>query len=159
MRASPPETTHHPGPQPAGPAPALRVKAFPATRIQVSEARRFLAGALDGCPAADNAILILSELAANAVLHSASSQPGGTFTVTADIQPGHHVRIEVRDQGGPWTQHAHHDGRSHGLDIIATLATSHGISGDPLTGWTAWAVIAWHEPDHQAQPPRPGTPQ
>jgi hypothetical protein len=141
------------------PAPQRHEKKFPARRDQVREARQFLAGLLDGCPAADDMVFVASELAANAVLHSASSQPGGTFTITTDIHPGDHVRIEVRDQGGPWNQAHHHDGRPHGLDIIATLATSHGASGDPLTGWTTWAILPWHGAGHQDQPPPTGTPR
>jgi hypothetical protein len=39
---------------------------FPARADQVREARAFLRAALDGCPAADDAILCISELAANA---------------------------------------------------------------------------------------------
>ena len=38
-------------------------RAFPATPEQVREARRFLAGILGGSPAADDAILCLSDLA------------------------------------------------------------------------------------------------
>jgi anti-sigma regulatory factor (Ser/Thr protein kinase) len=137
-------------------APQSHEKEFQARRDQVREARRFLTGILDGCPAADDVLLAASELATNAVLHSASSQPGGTFTVTAEVSDGEQVRIEVRDQGGPWNQVPHQDGRSHGLDIIATLATSHGVSGDPPTGWTAWAVLPWQPvPD----PPQNGHPR
>jgi hypothetical protein len=54
------------------------------------------------------------------------------------------VRIEARDHGGPWLKRDHHDDRPHGLDIVAALATSHGVSGDPLTGWTTWAILPWH---------------
>src|SRR5260370_16072667 len=79
---------------------------------QVREARRFLAGILDGCPAADEAIWVLSELAGNSVLHSAS-RDRGTFTVTAEVCQGCHVRIEVRDDGGPWDYHAHGDCRPY----------------------------------------------
>jgi two-component sensor histidine kinase len=110
----------------------------------VREARRFLADLLDGCPAADDVLLVASELAANAVLHSASSQQGGAFTIAAEVRADQHVRIEVCDQGGPWDRRGHRDGRPHGLDIIACLATSHGVSGDPLTGWTSWAILPWH---------------
>jgi anti-sigma regulatory factor (Ser/Thr protein kinase) len=116
---------------------------FAARRDQVGEARRFLAGILNACPAASDAILVLSELASNCVVHSASAERSGTFTVTAEIQDGEYVRIEARDDGGSWTPHQDADDRPHGLDIVATLAPKSGVSGDPLTGWTSWAVIAW----------------
>jgi hypothetical protein len=47
-------------------------RTFPGFASEVGEARRFLAGYLDGCPADDDAILCLSELVANAVVHSNS---------------------------------------------------------------------------------------
>jgi hypothetical protein len=40
---------------------------YPGRAGHVRDARRFLAAALDGCAVADDAILCLSELAANAV--------------------------------------------------------------------------------------------
>jgi Histidine kinase-like ATPase domain len=123
------------------PAPQRHEQKFEARRDQVREARQFLAGILNGCPAADDVVLVAAELATNCVLHSASSQPGGAFTLAAEICEGHHVRIEARDDGGPWHRRDH---RPHGLDIIAALAAIHGVSGDPLTGWTAWAVLPWH---------------
>ncbi|HVB44406.1 MAG TPA: hypothetical protein VNF47_17140 [Streptosporangiaceae bacterium] len=46
---------------------------FPGTADQVRRARRLLADVLDGCPVADDVILCLSELATNAILHSASA--------------------------------------------------------------------------------------
>jgi Histidine kinase-like ATPase domain len=125
-------------------APQRHEQKFAARRDQVREARRFIAGVLDGCPSADDVLFVASELVANCVLHSASSQPGGTFIIVAEICEGEHVRIEARDDGGPWRQRDHDDSRPHGLDIIATLAASHGVDGDPLTGWTTWAILPWH---------------
>ena len=55
---------------------------------------------LAGCPAADDAILCLSELASNSVLHSNSRKPGGTFTVRVTSHEGNYVHIEVEDNGG-----------------------------------------------------------
>jgi hypothetical protein len=76
-------------------------RAFPANPAQVREVRRFLADILDGRQAADDAVLCLSELAANATIHSRSHLPGGRFTVCAMLL-GDRLRVEVRDQGGPW---------------------------------------------------------
>jgi anti-sigma regulatory factor (Ser/Thr protein kinase) len=67
---------------------------------QVGIARAALAGWLGGCPQADEAILIVSEFATNAVLHSASRH-GGAFTLRAEVGQDR-LRIEVEDAGGPW---------------------------------------------------------
>lgn len=74
---------------------------FPGTPEQAGKARRFLAAVLDNGPAADDAILCLSELASNACLHSRSRRPGGRFTVRARLN-AKELRVEVRDEGGPW---------------------------------------------------------
>lgn len=134
----------HPTPETAPATPLIAwSRTFPATAQQVGEARRFLATILDGCPAADDALLCLSELATNAVLHSASSKTAGTFTVRAQMSPGH-AWIAVEDNGGPWAGHDHQDGRQHGLAIVAELATGGwGRDGDALTGWLVWAALEW----------------
>ena len=121
---------------------ALREQVLPAHADQVQVARAFLAAVLDGCPAASDAVLCVSELATNAVLHSASRNPGGTFTVRAAVFDDC-VRIEVEDNGGVWDEHPHRDNRSHGLDIVRELAADCGRHGGPLTGWVAWARFQW----------------
>src|ERR1700730_7867016 len=126
----------------AAPPPACP-PAVPATPEQSREAPRSLASVLNGCPVADDAILCVSELAANSCVHSASGQAGGTFTVRAEIHQGDYVWIEVEDSGGPWNQRAHPDAHPHGLDIVRAYAADWGIDGDPLTGWIVWARIGW----------------
>jgi len=132
----------HTAAQHADPVPApLRMvdKVFPAIPAQLREVRRFLAGLLGGCPVADDAITCLSELAANACLHSASARPGGTFTVRVLIHNGGRVRIEVADEGGPWVRRVHDDDWPHGLAIVASLAAGSGVYGDAAVGRTSWA--------------------
>ena len=141
--AEPREHTGQPD-APSGNGTRPHTKTFTATKDQVSEARQFLREILRDCPAVCEATLALSELAANACVHSASPERSGTFTVTAHILEGSHLRIEVHDDGGQWNQRTHSDDRPHGLDIVARLATAHGRAGDPLTGWTSWAVLGWH---------------
>ena len=85
---------------------------------QVAWVRREIAAHLGSCPAADDAVLIASELAANAVVHSASA--GEFFTVRCDARPGY-LWIEVEDLGGPW-QLSQPDDRPHGMDVISALA-------------------------------------
>jgi hypothetical protein len=121
---------------------------FPARPEQVGQARKFLAAALGGCPAAADAILCLSELASNSVLHSASSRPGGAFTVHAEIRHGDYVRIEIRDEGGTWDERPCADGRVHGLAIVRALAAESGTDGDAATGWIAWARFDWPGADN-----------
>ncbi len=131
----------------ARPAPAAPVRSyareFPARLDQVRAARRFAAGFLKGFPAAGDAVLCVSELAANAVIHSASSRLGGVFAVRAELVRGSYVRIEVHDGGGQWTRRAHHDGRPHGLDLVACLAAGYGVDGSAMAGWTSWVRLDW----------------
>jgi two-component sensor histidine kinase len=119
-------------------------RAFPALPHQVRQARTFLASLLADCPAADDAILCLSELASNCILHSASQLPGGTFTVGVEIREGAYVLIEVHDNGGPWHRHSHCDDRPHGLNIVASVAAESGVCGNAVTGWISWARIDWY---------------
>ena len=115
---------------------------YPGAADHIRTVRADIRPLLTDCPMADDVILCASELAANAALHSNSRLPGGTFTVRAAISPGHHVRIEVEDNGGPWTPATRDAARHHGLDIIRALATDWGIDGD-YAARTAWARFVW----------------
>jgi anti-sigma regulatory factor (Ser/Thr protein kinase) len=114
-------------------------RAFPALPAQVREARRFLSAILDDRPAANDAILCVSELAANATTHSDSRRPGGHFTVRAGIHGGL-LRVEVQDDGGPWARPVRRRDSQHGrgLLIVAALAHDWGRDGDGTTGWIVW---------------------
>jgi serine/threonine-protein kinase RsbW len=108
---------------------------------QVSQVRREIAAHLAGCPAADDLVLIASELAGNAVLHSQSR--GEFFTVRCQAHPAC-VRVEVEDLGGPWRPRPPGD-RPHGLDLITALAGPHNwgteTTGDG--GRIVWALLSW----------------
>jgi len=125
-------------------APGLRVFAstYPGTPEHVSQVRADLRRGLGGCPIAEDVILCVSELAANAVLHSNSRKPGGTYTVRAESCPGANVRIEVEDDGGPWITSAPDPASGRGLDIIRALAAEWGITTGPA-GRAVWARINW----------------
>src|SRR5260370_42063566 len=69
---------------------------------QVGKVRRFLGQMLEGSPVADDAVLLCSELCANAVCHSNSRRPGGRFTVRAEIYEDDYLCLDVEDEGGPW---------------------------------------------------------
>jgi len=125
----------------AGQEAATRYAAtFPGRAEQVSRARHAVARHLAGHPAADDAILIVSEFAGNALLHSASA--GASFTVRTELHPGDYLFIEVEDAGGPWLMHVPDDGRPHGLDVVAALVGegNWGADGDD-SGRVAWARL------------------
>jgi hypothetical protein len=116
---------------------------YPGRAEQIRLVRAALAPLLEGCPVADDALLICSELAANAALHSRSAAPGGRFTVRAETFPGEYVRIEVTDQGGAWVSHRDEE-RPHGLDLVHALAGQGrwGVTGGP-DGRTVWVQLDW----------------
>ena len=73
--------------------------------------------------------MCLSELATNAVLHSRSGRPGGTFWVRACVDGGR-VRVEVEDEGGAWEPARGGNGQSgRGLVIVSNLASRWGRDG------------------------------
>ena len=126
----------HTAPAPCSRSTVTAQVEFLGTREYVAWARHWLRAALRSCPAADDAALLVSELATNALTHSASGQ-GGTFTVTVSHRSAD-VRVEVADQGGPWTPDMTGDElHGRGLLIVGSLAHSWGITGDD-SGRTVW---------------------
>ena len=108
---------------------------------QVSRARHEVARYLAGHAVADDAALIISELAANAVLHSQSG--GQFFTVRADVHDTW-CRLEVEDGGGPWDTGPRDRTRPHGLELIQALTGpgNWGVDGDS-SGRVVWARLSW----------------
>jgi serine/threonine-protein kinase RsbW len=91
---------------------------FPGQPDQVRRARREVARFLAGHPATDDAVLITSELASNAILHGGSK--GQFFTVRTEIHADY-LWIEVEDLGGPWNLQPRDAARPHGLDVVEAL--------------------------------------
>jgi hypothetical protein len=118
------------------------MRSFPGRCDQVREVRGFLREVLAGRPRADDAVLVGSELAANACLHSRSGLPGGAFTVRADVSEGDHLYVAVQDDGGPWQPCAHEGEPGHGLDLVQALAGrgNWGVDGD-YDGHLVWAKL------------------
>ena len=97
-----------------------------------------MASFLDDTALADDAVLCVSELAANAVTHSDSRFPGGRFTVAVESYSDGRLRIKVLDQGGRWIRQEK-EGHAHlGLMIVSRLARAWGIHTDGLDGRTVW---------------------
>jgi anti-sigma regulatory factor (Ser/Thr protein kinase) len=124
----------------AEPAAATRHTAtYPGRADQLHDVRRAVASHLAGCAAADDAALIASELAANAILHSRSR--AAHFTLRTELHPGH-VRIEAEDLGGPWRRRRPDD-RPHGLDVVEALTGPGGWGTETTThgGRLVWARL------------------
>jgi anti-sigma regulatory factor (Ser/Thr protein kinase) len=95
----------------------------------------------DQGPVTQDLVLIASELAANAVMHTRSR--GASFHVRCQLS-ARTAQIEVEDKGGPWRQRNPGD-RPHGLDIIQAL-TGPGGWGTQVTGTgerIVWAELSW----------------
>jgi hypothetical protein len=75
---------------------------------QVSRVRAAVAWHLGDCPAADDAVLIVSELAGNAVLHSASA--GDFFTVRCELFPAYVWIVEALTGPDNWGVETTSDG-------------------------------------------------
>jgi serine/threonine-protein kinase RsbW len=135
-----PSTTDHVGVRRFYPAAR-----FAGEAASVAQARAFVVKTLGaGWPGLDDVLLMISELASNAVRHTASGT-GGVFGVTVSLAE-HTARIEVTDAGSP-TQPAIPDGDAdlsddggRGLRIVNALATAWGHDGDE-TGRVVWFEI------------------
>jgi hypothetical protein len=107
---------------------------------ETARVRREITVFLNGHPACDEIILVASELAANAIIHTRSRH--ATFTISCQLTAGT-ARIEAHDLGGPWRPRPP-DGRPHGLDIIAALTGPAGWGTRPTpAGRLTWARLTW----------------
>lgn len=123
----------------------IRTRSFPGRLDQVRVARAFAASFVTGSPVADDVVLCVSELSANAVLHSHTREYGGKFTVRIEVHAPDYTWVEVEDGGGPWQQRPDESLAGHGLDIVAKLASEWGIDGGP-GGWIVWVRLDWPAP-------------
>ncbi len=118
-------------------------RVFRARPDQIREARKFISAVLVGAPVTDDALLCVSELASNAIVHSNSGRPGGTFTVRVAVFDGYCAYIQVQDDGGRWRQAVPDGDGPHGLGLVCAVAADYGRDGGPLTGWVVWARLDW----------------
>ena len=103
-------------------------QSYPGAPGQLRHVRTELRGFLGACPVADDAVCLLSELCANAVLFSDSGKSGGTFTVRVQHVLNDFVRGEVEDQGSDWDGELPASAASpHGLYLLLNLASACGI--------------------------------
>lgn len=117
---------------------------YPGLITEAQSVRADLAKIAAECPAADDLVLLASELVTNAILHSRSGHPDRMFTVRAVLWPGDYVWVEVVDQGGAWALDERDDEHGRGLAIVATVAGggNWGIDGDSKSR-VAWFRLDW----------------
>ncbi|NKQ26584.1 ATP-binding protein [Streptomyces galbus] len=98
---------------------------------EVGRARRWTRDILRGSPLAEDAELIVSELGANAILHTASGREHGSFhlavAVTAQV-----VAVSVTDDGGtataPKVEHQDQEAEAeHGRGLSMVSAIAHRV--------------------------------
>lgn len=111
---------------------------LPGEATSVAAARRFVADQLVGqcLPAlVDDVMLVVSELATNAVVHAASA-----FDVTVR-SVGRRVIIEIRDdsQLGPVRSNQPMGTHGRGIAIVIALSREWGVVLDTNGGKTVWA--------------------
>ncbi|MEU8272570.1 ATP-binding protein [Sphaerisporangium sp. NPDC049002] len=118
---------------------------FPGTATAISSPRGFAADLLAGDPRLDEVVLMLSEVATNAVMHTATGQ-GGTFLVT--ISSGHHgepLRVEVHDDGADTQPQVNQSGadETHGRGVAIVEALAYRWGCEPCThGTKVWFEAA-----------------
>ena len=119
---------------------------FSGRTSSVPQARRFVAGLVsEDFGAREEVLLLVSEVAANAVRHGASGD-GGEFEVAVSVTAGL-VRVEIGDQGGASEPRlTGQDGPAdaltggRGLRIVDALAAKWGHAGDEL-GRVVWFEV------------------
>jgi anti-sigma regulatory factor (Ser/Thr protein kinase) len=125
-------------------------RSYPGEVASVPRARHFIASALHGLPdpVKESVILMVSELATNAVRHT-----GHRFTVFVEVAHGA-VRVEVTDPGPglPIKRYpAPTDLSGRGLRIVESLANQWGVEPASPTGKTVWFTLSMHAPPQAAQ--------
>jgi hypothetical protein len=121
-------------------------RAFTGTREQIRHVRAALRPLLADCPVADDIILLVSELSANAVAHSKSREPGGQFIVRIQHVRGEYVCGEVEDEDSDWDGNLPDSARNaSGLFIVMNLASACGV-----THGLRRNRVVWFRKDHPA---------
>ncbi len=119
---------------------------FPGSYEQVRQVRLFVARVLDGCPVADEAVLLSSELATNAITHTASGH-GGKFTVNV-YRGDTRLMISVRDDGSGQAPTVRPGGvvaeSGYGLGLVELMADSWGHCGGSRCR-VVWFTLKWKQ--------------
>jgi serine/threonine-protein kinase RsbW len=121
-----------------------KARTFAGSPEEIRNVRHFIRQCIEGCPVADDVILLASELATNAVRHTASGVDG-TFCVLVQTASGS-VRVEVHDLGSdsaPAIRHTSPPEESGaGLTLVDMISDRWGCHGSQL-GRVVWFEMDW----------------
>jgi anti-sigma regulatory factor (Ser/Thr protein kinase) len=114
---------------------------LPGTPDQVRTVRRIVGATLgDGHPCRDDAILLSSETATNAITHSDSGAEGGKFTLRVECTESW-ARVSVRDAGSSrlpcWCRAGREASNGRGTELLDNLAARWGVLRE-MSGTTVW---------------------
>jgi anti-sigma regulatory factor (Ser/Thr protein kinase) len=128
-------------------------RAFPGRPDQIAHARDFTRRVLGACPALDEAVLLVSELATNAIEHTATASVG-SFDVTIYMGESS-LLITVTDDGSANIPVPVHPADSlaetgRGLGLVELIADRWGHCGDEH-GRTVWFELCWKRPNQFGQ--------
>lgn len=125
----------------------LKCATFAATRTHVAAARRLAQEALADHPAGELAVVLISELATNAVRHSGAEH----FTLMISQDPAGELYIKVIDEGRNGLpvlcDEAPDDEGGRGIRLVETLTRRWGITRERGAGMAVW----FHIDEHAAQ--------
>ena len=128
--------------EPYSSARAYWCMSFAGVPASIPEVRRYLVSVL-GKTCGIEPLLVATELATNAIKHTASGSVGGQFALHVD-RHRNQLEIRVDDQGGPRTPHlltqdvTRDTGR--GLALVARLSMKWGVRGNEQSR-TVWADL------------------
>ncbi|MGW2161828.1 ATP-binding protein [Nonomuraea sp. NPDC001699] len=129
--------------------PQATARQFDGVPAAVGEVRAWVKALLPvGCDRVDDVALVVSELATNAVLHSASGAPGGRFAVQVEVDSrAHSVGVTCIDLGPALVKAVRGEGEGgHGLALVRELADSYEVRDEP-TSRTVCCWLDWHSAD------------
>lgn len=126
-------------------------RSFPGLAEHLAEVRQFIQMVLGDAPGAELVALAASELAGNAVVHTASGAPGGQFVVhlaafadrwqvrvdDAGSPTEPHVVVDVIDEDAEWDCES-----GRGLAMVASISRKWGVLGD-RNARAVWAEIPY----------------
>jgi anti-sigma regulatory factor (Ser/Thr protein kinase) len=121
-----------------------QIRIFAGSPAEVRNVRDFVGRLIVACPVAEDVVLLSSELAANAVLHTASGA-GGTFSLSVHAEDTR-VRVEVHDLGSDVAPAVRRTGlmeqSGNGLSLVETIAARWGFHGGSA-GRVVWFEVDW----------------